>query len=522
MVRWKNHQFPSIPSDPLNPTDPKMNVKQELLVKKPFFKTAPYDKPEEIVQPVSTMKYRERPLCGVSLTQADFVEWFYPSSSKVMSQFWFPDRLNYGKVMTEEGEEIETMYRQSVFRVSCPLPPLITTQRISHLTGNDVRHELTDSTINQDTEELHRKMLQGWYSKGMETAIYKFIKSELITADVAIVFYMSNGKMGWKVLSYLEGDTLYPHYDPETGRQNGLTRKFTSYDESGKALITWVEYWDDTYMWRFKQTQYGINSVLNKAFDFLGLDNFTLVDKKPHGAPFCPAVYFRSPSNLPCYGNVIDLIDNYNVALSYLCQNNMAYAFPIMLLAGDDIDIKGDIYGQVKAVTMGKDDKVSYLEQNGSHENFKLQLSELLKQIFWGSFAVVPPEVKSGDLPGIAVKLIYSPSLEIAQTEAKELQQPINDIVTLFKHFYGTEIGKVSAFDRMETISFIEPYIHQSNTETIQNLVAATGSGILSKQTASDLTGYDRTNEWDKIIAERKQEEAADRLYQLKNGSQTS
>ena len=230
-----------------------------------------------------------------------------------------------------------------------------------------------------------------------------------------------------------------------------------------------------------------------------------------------PCAYFRNPTNLPCYGNVIDLIDNYNVALSYLCQNNMAYAFPIMLLSGDDIDIKGDIYGQVKAVTMGKDDKVSYLEQNGTAENFKLQLTELLKQIFWGAFAVVPPEVHSGDLPGIAVKLIYSPSVEIAQTEAKELQDVLNDIVRLFKHFYGTEAGIVSKMDNLDTISYIEPYIHQSNTETIQNLVAATGVGILSKQTASGLTGYDRTGEWDKLVSERKQEEAADRLYQLKN-----
>lgn len=433
-----------------------------------------------------------------------------------MSEFWFPDRLNYGKIITEDGQEVETMYRQSVFRVSCPLPPLITTQRISHLTGNDVRHELINSKADDSSETLLRKMIQGWYEKQMEVAVYKFIKSELISVDAAIVFYMNKGKMGWRVLSYLEGDTLFPQYDSLTGKLTGLARKFTDYDENGKELTTWVEYWDETYFYRFKQTKIGINYVINRAYDFFGLDSFSIVEKSPHHAGCCPCAYFRNPRNLPCYGDVIDLIDNYNVALSYLCQNNMAFAFPIMLLSGDDIDIKGDMYGQVKAVTMGKEDKVSYLEQHGSAENFKLQLTELLKQIFWGSFAVVPPEVKSGDLPGIAVKLIYSPSVEIAQTEAKELMEVLNEIVTLFKHFYGTEISAVSQFDSLKTISYIEPYIHQSNTETIQNLVAATGSGILSKQTASGMTGFDMTNEWDKIISEKKQEEMADRLYQLK------
>ena len=493
-----------------------MNVREQLLQKKPFYRLLPNDANYGTAEYIDTMPYHERPLRGTPLTQADFVEWFYPSSSKVMSEFWFPDKYNYGTVILEDGEKKDTMYRESVFRVSCPLPPLITTQRISHLTGNDVRHELTNSSINSEEETRFKKMLQGWYTKDMEVAIYQLVKSELITVDGAIVFYMNRGKMGWKILSYLNGDTLYPQYDPQTGRQNGLARKFTSYDEEGNALVTWVEYWDDTYLYRFRQTQYGIHTVLNKAKRFLGLDDFTLVEKIPHGAPFCPVVYFRNPDNLPCYGKVIDLIDNYNVALSYLCQNNMAYAFPIMLLSGDDIDIKGDMYGQVKAITMGKEDKAGYLEQGGTAENFRLQLSELLKQIFWGSFAVVPPEIKSGDLSGIAVKLIYSPSVEIAQTEAKELQQALNDIVTMFKHFYGMEIGEASRFSNMETTSFIEPYIHQSNTELIQNLVAATGVGILSKQTASELTKLDRTNEWDRIIAERKQEQMADRLYQLK------
>lgn len=107
-----------------------------------------------------------------------------------------------------------------------------------------------------------------------------------------------------------------------------------------------------------------------------------------------------------------DNIDKYELAISHLCQNNMAYAFPIMLLKGEDVEIQGDMYGAVKAITMGKDDDAGFMNRPEASQSFELQINTLLKMIFMGSFVVMPPEVKSGDLPGVAIKLIYSPSLE--------------------------------------------------------------------------------------------------------------
>ena len=91
----------------------------------------------------------------------------------------------------------------------------------------------------------------------------------------------------------------------------------------------------------------------------------------------------------------------------------MAYAFQIMLLKGEDVEIQGDMYGAVKAITMGKDDDAGFMNRPEASQSFELQINTLLKMIFMGSFVVMPPEVKSGDLPGVAIKLIYSPSLEM-------------------------------------------------------------------------------------------------------------
>ena len=230
-----------------------------------------------------------------------------------------------------------------------------------------------------------------------------------------------------------------------------------------------------------------------------------------------PIVYHRDAHG-PCWTFAQDSIDNYELAISQLTQNNMAYAFPIMVLKGDDVDIQGDMYGAVKAISMGKDDDASYLNRPDVSNAFSLQLEALLKMIFLGSFTVIPPEVKSGDLPGVAIKLIYSPSLERAMLDAKDYKTPLNDIMRIFLYGYGVETKMVSRFYNFWVYPSISPYIHQNTAEIVNNTVQSVNSGVLSRHTGSEImknAGYGRNYEWDRLIKEKKEEESADLLYNL-------
>ena len=202
----------------------------------------------------------------------------------------------------------------------------------------------------------------------------------------------------------------------------------------------------------------------------------------------------------------------------------MAYAFPIMVLKGDDVTIKGDIYGDVKCITMGNEDDAKYLSPSDASQSFTVQLNTLLKMIFMGGFIVEPPEVKSGDLPGVAIKLIYSPSLEKAIVDSKEYDAAVDKLVRLFKFGYGIEIGKVTQMSNLSVFSWIDPYVHQNMSELVNNLCMLVNSGILSKDTASSLSGYGENNEFDKIMKEWKETQAADLLNDIKNtnGVQTT
>lgn len=483
---------------------------KEMLTKKPFARVTPdgYMQGQQ-TKDLNTARYVADSPTWQIISQADFIREFYPSGHKINSPLFYPDKIKYDEVKKQFFEE-------KVFRASFPLQMIITLQQLVHLCGNDIHHELTDTETSDENRTLLLEYQKGWLDKNMEIVWYDFAKSVKITGDGAVVFYLKDGKLYTKNLSFLNGDILYPHYDAVTGEMTLFARQYVDYDDEGNERIEWVEVWDKTYMYRYRKDKAGLKGEFNKLKEFFGMEGYSLVESSAHQFTECPIVYHRD-DNGACWSFSQDNIDKYELAISHLCQNNMAYAFPIMLLKGEDVEIQGDIYGAVKAITMGADDDAGFMSRPESSQSFELQINTLLKMIFMGSFVVMPPEIKSGDLPGVAIKLIYSPSLEKAMIDAKEFDKSIDTMKRLFLYGYGVEQGKLTKYLSLKIFSWAVPYVHQNAAELIQNLVQSVSAGILSKETASELTDYGRNNEWDRIMREHKEEQQADLLYQIKS-----
>lgn len=445
-----------------------------------------------------------------TVSQGQFVREYYTSGHLINDPTYYPDRIKY-------DEEKKQFFTEKVVRCAFPLQMIITSQHLVHIAGNDIRHELTDSETSEEREKLFLQWQKGWLDENIETRLYFFYKSSYIVGEAALLFYLQDEKMYTKNLSFLNGDTLYPHYDSVTGKLDAFARKFSDYDEDDHEYVQWLEVWDNKYLRRYRRDVQGFRGAVTRVKELFGLDGWVMVSEDLHGFDRVPVAYHRRDEGA-CWSFVQDAIDKYELAVSYLCQNNMAYAFPIMVLQGDNVDIQGDIYGQVKAITADSEAKINYLERSDNTAAFELQLNTLLKQIFLGSFAVMPPEVKSGDLPGVAIKLIYSPSLDRAMIDAKEFDHVIDDVQELFTYAFGIQEKKQTQYKSLNILSYIVPYIHQNTAELIQNLVQATGAGILSKETGSELTTFGKNYEFAKITAEAKEAEKADMLYQsLKN-----
>ena len=154
------------------------------------------------------------------------------------------------------------------------------------------------------------------------------------------------------------------------------------------------------------------------------------------------------------------------MSFSQMAHNNQAFGEPILILQseGDSVDIQHDLNGTIKTLSMGTDDKASYLSSQSASESYMKQIDTLYKMIYEQSFSVIPPELKSGDLPAAALKILYSPAYEKAMIDAAEYQDVLRDMVELLHMVMVVETENTIAFGNLNMRYYIEPYVHINNS----------------------------------------------------------
>ena len=95
---------------------------------------------------------------------------------------------------------------------------------------------------------------------------------------------------------------------------------------------------------------------------------------------------------------------------------------------------------------------------------------------------------------------------------------------SLFCEGYGIQEKMITEFldlnDRL--YGYNVPFIHENNSSLIADLVASKNAGILSAETATEYNPYSNTGEYKRVVSEQKQQQQADRLYQLKAARATA
>ena len=240
-------------------------IDESILTKLPFTRVVPkgYFK-GPVINDVRPSQVRNDRLFYKVVNQADFIREYYPSGHAINSDEYYPDRIKY-------DEENQRYFKESVFRAAFPFQMIITIQQLVHLFGNEVKHELTDSKVDEENNELFLEFQQGWLDKNIDIALYEMGKSIKITGDSAIVYYLRKGVLYTKNLSFLNGDVLFPHYDSVTGKLNCFARRFVDYDADSKERTIWVEVWDDEYLYTYRQEKQGIVGAVNKIKEMFGL-----------------------------------------------------------------------------------------------------------------------------------------------------------------------------------------------------------------------------------------------------------
>lgn len=500
------------------------NVKdvRELLVRKPFYEVTPkgYMKHGIIDREFSENEDPSMPadvLYRNIKTQQDFLREFYPSGHRICDPQQYPD-------IWKKNPETGLWCVQKIQRTAFAFQQVIWTKHVLHVTGNDIQFELAEGTeegSEDKLQELLTKYRKGWLMHDMEIRFFEAVSAYMKVADCAIVGYFDgDGKFGTRTLSFDRGDTLFPRYDPLTGELIAFARKYVDYDEEGEERIEWVEAWDKDKFYRLKKDLSGgtAKNVVRKIASIFGASEYTCVEEKRHGFPFIPVAYARNEDG-PCWSAVQRNIEDYEEAFSYLCENNKAYAFPILTLTGegDEIEIKGDANGAAKTIMItDTDGRAEFLNGTDASNAFATQLNKSYDLIYELSFTVKPPELKSGDLPGVAIKLLYSPALEAAMNDAQRLQPFLDQLVRITKFGIGTENNCMASMVALPVNAWIESYIHQNDTELITNLATAVQNKFLSKQTASERNSkFSKNDEFTRIMREQKEEDQQDLLIDI-------
>ena len=494
---------------------------KEILVRKPICKVLPRETNIQLeTYQGSDMSEPDDPLKLLIYTQSQMLREYYPSGHNINNPVLYPDVWKKAPIPGKPGKA--RYYRQPITRVSLAFQRIIKIKANCHICGNDAQFELASNerdeskTIQQTLDLLDFK--EGWLTMGMEERMYDAVDAIHTVSDAAVVGYFDeDNNPQAKVLSYLEGDKLYPHYDSITGRMKLFARKYRDLDEDGKHTTEYVEVWDDEYLYRYKRDIHS-NELIEKFKGIFGLNGFKQVGKpEKHGFPFVPVAYHQNTEG-PVWAFSQDTIEKYEEAMSYFFENNKAYAFPIFYAKGKGVKIQGSMNGSVKAVAItDPKGEAGFLNQTDVSASYNTLLTKLYDLIYEQSFAVKPPELKSGDLPGVAVKLLFSPAIELAIGGVSHYQGFLEQMVRIVKYGWGYKINKAATLMALPIKAWLEPYIHQNDSELMQNLQIGVQQGFISKQTASERASkYTKNDETDRILKEYKQKQELDLLFEIK------
>lgn len=484
---------------------------RDILTKKPFTRILPdghYDH-GYVLNDLSETPVTRDVIKRKIVTQEDFLRELDPAGHLINDKELFPD-------IWQKNEEDEKWYVQEIPRYAFSYQQIILVKHLTHLCGNDIQFELADKKVSEDTTEVFNAFRNGWANKNMEVAWYQLAKSVKATGDGAFVGFLDKGEFGWKVLTFLNGDKLFPHYDLRTGKLSTFARTYCNYAEDGSVTKRYIDVWDDTNYYRFVADG-DPTSLLEKAkqiiLNFFSANGYRLEWAEAHGFDSIPVAYMRD-DNGPCWTFSEETIENYEIAFSNLAHSNHDFGLPIMYVKGEGSEevTTNDMSYASKIMILPSDGEIGFLNRQDASNAYKAELDKLEDNIYKQSFAVKTPELKSGDTPGVALKIMYSDAFEKAMTDAQEYDGCVDKMIDIFSWGYGIEAEMRLPFLNTNIRHYIEPYIHLNLTELTTNLNTAVVGGFLSKQTASEKLPYATPQEWERIQAEKKEEQAQELL----------
>lgn len=261
-------------------------------------------------------------------------------------------------------------------RIAIPVQKTIVERAVGFLFGTSVQYKMTQNgkdvkNINAQQQRLNDAVMKVFHANKMKYFDKKLARAVFRCREAAELWYLptnrdgsidKDGKVRVKLLSPIDGDKLYPHFD-DYDRMDGFAREYKVYDEENNA-INHFDVYDSRFVWRFSNEGSG----------------WRLIEQpRKHGFTKIPIVYYRQ--ELAEWEDVQPEIERAEDLLSNWGDTNDYFGTPKYFVKGK---LEGFAEkGEQGSVFMGdKDTSMNVLSWDNSPNSVAGELGQLFSIIF--------------------------------------------------------------------------------------------------------------------------------------------
>lgn len=425
------------------------------------------------------------------LTQDDFMDELHPTAHKINSNKYKSMRPKY-RINKDTGKS-EIVGYDDVERVAWALEKMCLRTCTTHCAGGDVWFGNEGSEADG---EIITEFKSHWNMSGMRHALQAWLHDAFACGDSAVYLYRENGKVKYRVFSYLNGDTVYKP------AKNVFIRKF---EAEGTVLI---EVYDDknvsTYMQNASKEKLDeIGYVLGRDFSIgLGVseDGWHKIEEVLHGSIGMPVSYLRLDDVV--WGSGVSIRERIEKIVSAWGDNNNYFAFPIFTFSGKAQKLP-DMGAVGKAIGFtNSDGRAGILSPPDASTSFLQDLEKNLKA--WadacGITMIDPKDLKGGaEASGAYLRNLYFTSVIWAQLKLTQLRPDIDGVIDVFLRQVGVIEGNVKKYREVKMSWILEPFVPTNKMEDITIVTQCVNAGITSIETGAEEIAHNNPFEMERL-----------------------
>ena len=471
-----------------------INNPEKLLMKKPFTRKIDlaYNGNNATVKLGDNVSASLPKLNYTLVAQDQFLRELDPNGHSVLYDTNVPSIV----VKKEDNSYIEIEH----IKMALPYQQNIKNKQCLHLCGNPMKFTLNKTNPTEKERDDFSTILKYWRDRNMNGLRYKLVDSQMSTGDGGLLFYFDeNGDIKSRLLSYKDGYVLCPHND-----DNGDRILESVYYANGDT--EYIDSYDKTYFYRYEKKQ-----VQNNAKQ----SEWTLTTKEKHGFEEIPLVTKRGDVS---WNNGQTIIETLEIIWNIFTVIMKRHGWGILYIKGDFNEGVKKLAGSVilnDTNAEGNGD-AKYLTPSTPEgmENLLKSLKEQIQTACSTTF-LLPSDIHvSGDVSGIAIKLMQSADLEIASQNVIDYQNVANKMKRLFvyglaKEFVNkkTNTTAITDFAKLDISAEFVVWMPQSETQLVSMLQTLKQIDGISMDTIVQTSPFSSPDELQKIQGDKAQKQ---------------